>query len=41
MSEPQKSEQKPQSGLKIALGIFGFLIGLIIFLYLVKIVFKM
>ncbi len=36
MANEQATEEKKQSGAKLAIGIFGFMIGLIVILWLVK-----
>jgi hypothetical protein len=36
MADEQKTQEKGQSGAKLALGIFGFMIGIILILWLVK-----
>jgi hypothetical protein len=36
MPEVQEPQQKSQSGAKLALGIFGFMIGVILILWLIK-----
>lgn len=39
MSELNQTPPEPQSGRKVALGIFGFMIGVVILLLLVKYIF--
>jgi hypothetical protein len=39
MSELDQTPPEPQSGKKVALGIFGFMVGVIVLLLLVKYIF--
>jgi hypothetical protein len=39
MSDTHQNEQKPQSGARVALGIIGFIVGIFVLLWLIKLLF--
>lgn len=39
MSDSQQNEQKPQSGARVAIGILGFIVGIFLLLWIIKLLF--
>jgi len=39
MSDIHQKEQKPQSGARVAIGIIGFIVGIFVILWVIKLLF--